>query len=392
MKSKSGKMPNYFRTYQVCLEYTPEFGGSAVAAKAYANAMNSSVIAFTSAKQGQYSEGWNENVLRIPVRSDFPGRQYALPSSKGQLEALRNVLEKSDLAVIHLLYRFHIQWAANLLYRAKIPYWVVPHGSLDPWVFTYRALSKRMWLKIIGSRIFRRAEAIIFATERERQKALHYLRGCKTAVIHLPVEYPEVSRINQIRNAVRAFHGIPRDDRLLIWVGRLHSMKRPLETIAAFGKMQNPKLHLMMIGPDDTLSLEDCKRYCSTHRINNVHLMGPIYGNKKFDYFASADAYISLSHRENFNYTAAEALAFGLPVILSKGNDLALELENQNCGWMLETDLPEEAEDAIRRFISTPKSVLCNMGSSGRKWARDFLSTEAFEKAVWKLVRETVGR
>ena len=69
------------QTTQVCLEYVPAYGGSALAARDYATARESAVIAFTSAGNLQGTQGWDENVFRIPIRSDFMGCWYALPDS-----------------------------------------------------------------------------------------------------------------------------------------------------------------------------------------------------------------------------------------------------------------------------------------------------------------------
>jgi glycosyltransferase involved in cell wall biosynthesis len=381
----------HIKSTQVCLEYVPQCGGSAIAGRDYAAAMESAVIAFTSFNHMNCTEGWDKNVLRIPIRSDFLGRWYALPRFNSELKAAKSVLCQSDIAVLHLLYRYHVQWAGAVLHNAKIPYWVIPHGSLDPWAFTYRALQKKIWLRTIGCPIMRRAEAVIFITERERQKALPYTQGCKTRVIYLPVAFVDTSMRNQVRTEVRFSHLIPQDARVLVWIGRLHSMKRPLETIAAFKRAHDPSLHLMVIGPDDGLTRQDCERYCSEHNIGNVHLIGPVYGKRKYDYYMAADSYISLSHRENFNYTAAEALACGLPVILSPGNDLSLELQDLNCGWMLKTSDAQEAADMIKQFASIPQAELDKMGLAGQSWARTALSWEAFVQALHKLAAESTN-
>lgn len=378
------------KTVQVCLEYVPSIGGSVITVKDYVEALGSEVIAFTSVNNIDRTQGWDKGVWRVPIRSDFIGRQYGLPGSKSLLKAAESILGKSDLAVIHLLYRYHVQWASAALGKAKIPYWIIPNGSLDPWVFTYRKLQKRIWLQTIGRKVLRRAEAVIFATERERQKALPYLEGCKTRVIHWPVEYVDTSRRDQARLEVRASHSIPPDHRILVWVGRLHSMKRPLKTIQAFGQIQTPDLHLLMVGPDDDLTRQDCERYCSEHNVANVHLIGPVYGEKKNDYYLAADGYISLSHRENFNYTAAEALACGLPVILSPGNDLALELQKEKVGWMLTSETEQEAVEAMTEFARLPQLALSEMGLSAQKWARSAISRKTFTETVHQLASESI--
>ena len=96
----------------------------------------------------------------------------------------------------------------------------------------------------------------------------------------------------------------------------------------------------------------------------------------------ASDAYISLSFKENFNYTAAEALSCALPVILSKGNDLTMELQDLNCGWMLKTNDKQECIDAINHFASLPQVLLDEMGLTGQQWARNVLSNEVFAQTL----------
>ena len=111
-------------------------------------------------------------------------------------------------------------------------------------------------------------------------------------------------------------------------------------------------------------------------------MVGPIYGDEKNDYLLASDAYISLSSKENFGYTTAEALSAGLPVILSPGNDLADELNALECGWMLRDNLPESAASAISEFSSMSMDRLEEMGQRGRCWALANLDFDKFAEKV----------
>jgi glycosyltransferase involved in cell wall biosynthesis len=205
------------------------------------------------------------------------------------------------------------------------------------------------------------------------------------------VEYVDISCRAEMRDLVRDRHRIPDEARVLFWIGRLDVMKRPLQTIEAFGKVGNPLVHLMMIGPDGSLTRQDCERFCAERNISNVHLIGPVYGDEKYQYYMASDAYISLSFRENFNYTAAEAMACGLPVILSSGNDLGHELRDINCGWMLKTSGEKECLDVLNQFVSMPQILLDEMGLSGLRWARNALSWETFAQSLRQLAAEATN-
>ena len=164
----------------------------------------------------------------------------------------------------------------------------------------------------------RRAACVVFATEREREKAQPFLRGVESRVIHWPVEYVDTSMQALARERLRMRHKISHDMKLLLYLGRLHPMKRPLETIEAIGQCADCNLHLLVVGPDsDVLTRAECEQFCIERHIENVHFDEPVYGVEKYDYYMGTDGFINSSHRENFGYTVAEALACGKPVILS---------------------------------------------------------------------------
>ena len=380
---------SHMKVVQICLEYVPSAGGNIISVMDFNRVFKTSIIAFTSADNMVQDQEWDQNVFRVPIRAGILGRCYSLPVFTAELHKAELILRQADLVVFHLLYRYHFQWAGAIARKAKIPYWVIPHGGLDPYVFTYRSVQKRIWLSAVGYPIMRRAQAVIFATEREREKDLPYTQGCRTHVVHWPVEYVDISCRAEARALVRARHRIPDEARVLFWIGRLDVMKRPLQTIEAFGQIENPLIHLMMVGPVGTLTWQDCERFCAERNICNVHLIGPVYGNEKFQYYMASDAYLSLSFRENFNYTAAEAMACGLPVILSPGNDLAQELRDLNCGWMLRTSDEQETIKVLRQFASIPKAALEKMGLAGQAWARTTLSNEKFAQTIRQLAEET---
>jgi len=370
---------------QICLEYVPSYGGSAWSVRDFNRAFESSIIAFTSAGNKNRLQEWNTQVCRIPIRSGFLGRKYALPALSEDLQKARLMLDQSNLIIIHLLYRYHFQWAGALARQMRIPYWIVPHGGLDPYVFTYRTVPKKLWLMVLGSPVMRHAQAVIFATEREREKALPYVHGCQTKVIHWPVDPVDTSGRAQARERVRSRHQIPDDARVLLWMGRLHFMKRPLQTTEALGKAGRQDIHLLLVGPDGDMTRQDCERICVEKGIRNVHVVGPVYGSEKYDFYLAADAYISLSLKENFNYALAEAMASGLPLIISPGNDLSPELQSIKCGWIQRTNDIHESIASIRQFASISQIELDDMGSVAQQWARIAFSRETFVQTVRQL-------
>ena len=172
--------------------------------------------------------------------------------------------------------------------------------------------------------------------------------------------------------------------------GRLHSCKRPLETLRAISIAEEPNLHVIVVGPHYDVSKEECERAIGNAG-KRMHWVGQVYGDSKWRYISAADGYITLSEKENYNYCLAECLSAGLPVIVSPGNDLSGELLPVKCGWMLSDNLEASAVGAIKEFCSASGNVLRAMSENGRGYANRELSRDVFNQRLTTLVENYTG-
>jgi glycosyltransferase involved in cell wall biosynthesis len=375
---------NHMRILSVTLNYTDEWGGTTQSVRNFSDALGADVLSFTfeslipKARHGV-------NITHIPVPETFLGRHYSLPRLH-DLRQARKLASGYDVVFCHMLFRHHNDWVARL----GKPYFIVPHGALDPYVFTYRRLEKELWLQTVAGRFFRRAEAVIFATRREQKKAFRGIGSDKGRVIFWPVCGSGHKDFG--REELRLRLGIAKGEKMLLFLGRLHEVKRPLETIEAFTMAAQADTHLVIVGPEEQYSIRDLQAAAEQCGARNVHVEGPAFGDEKWTYLSAADGYISLSAKENFSYSAAEAMYAGLPTILSLGNDLAYELSSEECCWRLQTNDREEAAQAIRAFATSTPEVLRQMGERGRRWVQKNASFENFRRQLRELVFSAADR
>ncbi len=376
------------KVVQVVSDCVMEKGGIAKAAVDFHRAMGGSVLSFT---EETLVPAAASAIRHFPYAPRGFARAYGVPQAR-QLKEASASIRGADLLVIHGLYQYHAQWAAERARHFNIPYWVAPHGSLDPYVFTYRSARKRIWMGFVGRRLLREAEAVLVTTAREAEKAAPYLDGATVEVVPLPVPpAPEISEDERLR--FRAAHGLNPEDRVLLFLGRLHPMKRVLETIDAVAEAGDPRIRLVIVGPPSTeLTLDACQERARDRSPGSVKIVGPVFGPDKDRWIAAADGLISLSHRENFNYAAAEALAAGKAVILSPGNDLVNELAQVRPGWLLGSFERAEEIAAIRAFAEAPAEALHAMGNAGRAWMFTEASPEAFEARLEALRTGVAGK
>jgi glycosyltransferase involved in cell wall biosynthesis len=325
-----------------------------------------------------------DGIRHIMSRSGVLGRRFLLISAADRRE-FGGLVEAASHVQCHILYRYHAHLIWNECRRLRKPYWVVPHGCLDPYVFSYRRLQKMVWMQLFGRRFLRDARYVIFASKRELRKSQRWLGRDNARVVHWPVEMPVHSRNSGDRQQLRVRLGLPGDARVLLWLGRLHEMKRPLESARLFADSNLRNCHLVFVGNDEMGLGPNLREIVAAAPLRNVHWIGPLYGAKRDEVMRGCDGYWSYSVRENFNHAAAEALAAGLPVILSPGNDLCEDLEGAGAGWLLNSDSANAAGQALREWAETSDETLGDMGRTGRSWANQILSVQRFEQNLRNL-------
>jgi glycosyltransferase involved in cell wall biosynthesis len=380
------------RAWNVCLTHDPAFAGLYRAVNDFSRALDAPVLSFDDGRRDRQSLAATDGARRVACGSGLLSRDCHVmpPAARRRAEEL---VADAELLVVHSMFRAHAPWAAGWARRRGRRYWAVPHGCLDPWGLARRAVAKRVWLTVHGRRYFDGAERIVCATQRELEKARPWIGGSERAVVvHWPVDLPSLAESEAGRIRFRGRHGIPADAPLLLSVGRLHSMKRPLETVRAFGQAADARCHLAVVGMDGDLSAAAVRTADTTGR---VHVVGGLAGQALADAYLSADGFLSLSHRENFGFALAEALAFGLPVIVTPGHDLAHELPRRPdgrlaCGWLLPVVSEAAAKEAIRAWSTAfretpPRSDLRALGRVGRDWAAEHLSFDRFRTSLRQL-------
>ena len=371
-------------SWDVCLTHDPVYGGIHRSVCNFARALDGRILSFDDGAVDR--SGFREE--RPAVRVACRPRAFNAAChwvTPGMASEAGRAVAGADLLVVHSMFRGHAPWAARWCREHRRPYLSVLEGCLDPWGLGNRAMAKRLWLATRGRPFFAGAARVIAATARERMKATAWVPADRMVVVHWPVEVPAADEA--ARAGFRAARGIPGEARVLFHAGRLHPMKRPGHTVEAFLRANVPDCHLVVAGMEEGVSVASLEALVPPEARDRVHVVGPLSGAELAAAFHAADGFISLSHRENFGYSFAEALAHGLPAIVSPGHDLAHDVAADEragfpCGWLLADDGVESAVAAIRDFAAAPAARLASWGSAGRAWAADHLGFDRFSDAL----------
>lgn len=332
------------------------------------------VIAFNAAV-GEVSKEFPVEV--VPSQWGPLGRKYHIPATRA-LSRFEKHVEESTVVFIHLLYRQHAAWGARMASKYNKPLVVVPHGGLDPFCFTYRSWQKHLWLRFYRSVLIDRG-IFLFTTEKERDRAQSIVGPVKSLQMFWPCDINNYERTN----------GVSKDrwpERRLLFVGRLHPVKRVTETVAAFVSVGSNAATLTLVGPESPeLGTSDIKLVAGEAIGRSVFCIPPCRGSELLNLYANSDALILFSHKENFGNVVAESLSAGKPVFVSDEVGLAPEVTAYGAGRAYKIRGGADIEHAIRDILSIPQIILSEMGEQARRLAKDCFSWTVFSGSIQNL-------
>jgi glycosyltransferase involved in cell wall biosynthesis len=266
----------------------------------------------------------------------------------------REQLEDFDLAHIYGLYDFLGPAVAGACVKRNIPYVLEPIGMFVPIVRNLRM--KRVYHAMYGRQLFERASAIVATSEQEVKELASGGVGRGKIVlrrngVEAPAWWPE-------RGAFRKGLGIPKDAKLILFLGRLSEKKSPDLLLKVFASLTkeggNANPQLVFAGPDEGGMKARLEEMAGQLRVSSrVRFTGPIFGEAKWAAYRDADVFVLPSQNENFGNTAAESAAAGTPVVVTEQCGIA-PLLAEVAGLVVAHDADALAS-AIQRLISDPE-------------------------------------
>jgi len=267
--------------------------------------------------------------------------------------ACQERISEFDVVYIPGSWTYPVFAAANAAMKHRIPYVISPRGSFMNWAMGYKGFKKRLYLALVERRIINHAAAIHMTSSLERQQwdqwgftplVTTIANGLDTTV------YRNLPRRGKLREALN----IPPSGTVTLFVGRLHQEKRLELIVASFAIVAAhlPYAHLVIVGKEQDGSGERARKQASQLGLSKrVHFLGQQVGNDLLQAYSDADMLVLLSHRENFGMVVIEALAAGLPVLLSTNVGIAREIDETGAGIMV-TPEPDKVATVWKKMLS----------------------------------------
>jgi glycosyltransferase involved in cell wall biosynthesis len=278
-------------------------------------------------------------------------------------------LARFDGVVIHGLWQYH-GYGSYRMVRGRVPYVVFPHGMLDPYfkqTFPLKHLKKQIYWLAREYRMLRDARAVCFTTaiERDSSAKTFWPGRWKPAVVSLGTSEPGGEPATQREMFLTRFPAL-RQRRFFLFLSRIHRKKGCDLLLEAFGRMAgNTDLDLVMAGPDEEglqPVLEARGRRLGIS--GRIHWTGMLEGDVKWGALRAAEAFVLPSHQENFGIAVVEALACGVPVLISDKVNIWPEIAHDKAG-IVKADTAEGTYQALAAFLAMRPEERLQMISNG---------------------------
>ena len=263
-----------------------------------------------------------------------------------QIDGASTVPRPHDFNVVHFV---HTSWLESPIHTSK-----TRTGLYAVYQWLYTKLNS-IWEK----KLFSSAKSIIAVSYCIRDQLVEVgVPSSKIQVIHNGVDTQEFLPGTSRRDLL----DLPADVPLGLFVGDIKTNRKNLDSVL-YSLKNLPKVHLAVVGNKDGSPYPELAE--SLGMRERVHFMG--HRKDMPQIMRSADFFVFPSRYEPFGMVISEAMASGIPVVISK-NSGAAEIVDSTCGFIIDAEDTDSLTKSIE-VLSKDLALRQTMGESGRRIA-----------------------
>jgi glycosyltransferase involved in cell wall biosynthesis len=259
-------------------------------------------------------------------------------------------IARFDVVIANGIWMYFSSAVRRAALRSRTPYFVFAHGALDPWFkrhYPLKHIKKQVYWSLVERKVLRDATAVLFTTAEElalAQNAFWPYR-CNSKVVGYGIADPHLSNgrskeqfetPDPMRRAFPALGDRP----FLLFLARIHEKKGIdllLQAIARNISSYQDRA-VVIAGPGKDSYVAELKSMSMQLGLERQLIWtGPLYGKMKWAALREAEAYVLPSHQENFGISVAEALACGVPALVTNKVNIWREIVSEG-GGLAEND------------------------------------------------------
>ncbi len=292
--------------------------------------------------------------------------------------AIDQAVADTDVVHIHTVWEEPQHLAARSAKKQNVPYLISPHGMLDPWSLSQSKWKKKLYLAWRLRKNLNDATALSFTTPIEQQLVRQLGLRPPGVIEVLGLDLNEYETLPPARAFHEKFPEVG-DRRIVLFLSRLHLKKGLDLLLPAFAQAKLADTVLVLAGPDDDGYQADVQAMVQELGLDEqVIFTGMLFDRDKHAALAAADLFVLPSYQENFGLVVIEAMAAGLPVVISDQVNLHPMVTEAGAGEVIQTQTDQVA-DAITRWMQD---------DAQREAVGEKARAEAFARFAWPAIGE----
>lgn len=295
--------------------------------------------------------------------------------------SLPSPFNKPDLIIFHEIYRPAFIKLYKDALRNRIPYIIIPHGSL-----TNTAQKKSKLKKIIGNfflfnKYIKSANYVHFLSEYEKNESKKFSIKDSFVIgsgINDSVDLKNIKKEN-----------------ILLYIGRLDTNIKGLDLIIESINLiseyiRKTKFKVKMYGTDSINCKEELLQMINKYNLNDIiSINPPVFDEKKYVEYKKAYAFLQLSRTEAQCLGVMEAMTYELPVIVTEGSTFKKIVCDNELGYGVEYD-PDDIAKKIKKLIEN-KEKAKKMGENAAKYVLKNYKWEEIVNQQYNVYIKLVG-
>ena len=234
----------------------------------------------------------------------------------------------ADIVAVHIVFAEYFRLARREL--------ALRHNSVRMWPWMiHRKLLYRMFIALERRIYTRNAVALaVISHKMEGDLARCFNRTTGLSLIYhaVDVQHLNPARRRGLRLEARRNLGLPEDAFAILLVGNDWRKKGVPCLVQAVGSLQNPNLWILVRGQDGSSSCRDLFRKAGLE--SRVRILPPVPEVEV--HYATADLYVGPSLEDSYAFPPLEAMACGVPAIVSSQMGVSEIITDGVDGFILE--------------------------------------------------------
>ena len=340
--------------------------------------------AHSSVPLGQFVELENQRAIYFPRQTNFYYASAPLASW------LSTHIGRYNIVHTHGLFAMAPIVAARLARRRCIPYIMRPAGMLDSWSRAHRRpFLKRSSIALVEGPLLSSAARVHFTSQIELHQASEI--GARIHSVVLPLGLDLDAPIST-KAEIERFAPFA-DSKIVLFLSRIDYKKGLDVLIRAFAEISSRHADAVLViagdGPPPLLA-ELRALAAELNVAHRIFWLGFVQGDEKRWLLRRSALFALPSASENFGVAVAEAMAAGLPLILSRGVALSEVVAKRNAGIVTDGS-PRQVAEALHTLL-TDEPLRHRQGASARQAAHEEFSLDLFGQRLETLYRTVLSR